>query len=214
MKIKAIGFDLDNTLYDQRDFEFPVFKIIAKVVGVKFSLNSEIFLANLINLYEKGERNRLFDKAIKETLNFIPPDWEEFVQKELLPIYRTYTPPRLQLYPEARELLWFIKSCGICIAIITNGRYEIQRKKIELLGISSLMDLILISDAFYPPLRKPDPRIFKFFLCFFNVNPKECIYIGDDENIDKSCEKVGIKFIKVGSRYDLKKINFIIRGEL
>jgi len=52
---------------------------------------------------------------------------------------------------------------------------------------------------------KPNPLFFSDILQFINAKPEECIMIGDTD-FDRSCEKVGIKFINVLNEKEWKKL--------
>lgn len=57
-------------------------------------------------------------------------------------------------------------------------------------------DKIYISDEFSPPDRKHNLRMFEKFLQDFSLKGNECIYIGDSEKIDGTCQKLGFLFLK------------------
>jgi N-acylneuraminate-9-phosphatase len=72
------------------------------------------------------------------------------------------------------------------LAIITNGPSNAQWEKIHKLGLNmgnnSLFDCILVSgDCGY---EKPDQRIFLAACNYLNVNPHDCVMIGDKLDAD------------------------------
>jgi putative hydrolase of the HAD superfamily len=68
------------------------------------------------------------------------------------------------------------------IGIVTNGPTEVQRAKLELLGIDRLVDFILVSEEF--GVAKPDPQIFREALRLAGVRPEEAIFVGDSVEFD------------------------------
>ena len=46
--IKVIGFDLDNTLYNQELFEFEIFRQISTIVAENFKIDDSQYLKTLI----------------------------------------------------------------------------------------------------------------------------------------------------------------------
>ena len=68
------------------------------------------------------------------------------------------------------------------IGIVTNGPTEVQRAKLELLGIDRLVDFILVSEEF--GVAKPDPEIFHEALRLAGVRPEEAIFVGDSVEFD------------------------------
>ena len=68
------------------------------------------------------------------------------------------------------------------IGIVTNGPTEVQRAKLELLGIDRLVDFVLVSEEF--GVAKPDPEIFREALRIAGVAPEEAIFVGDSIEFD------------------------------
>ena len=206
--IKIIGFDLDNTLYDQKKFEFESFQIIAKMVSINFNIDEIEYFNNLKNLYLNGENEYLFDKAFVKSNGSQKSNWENFVIKKILPSYRNFCPKKLKLFSGTRDKIIKLKNNNLKLVLITNGNKNVQNNKIEALKIRKYFDLILISDEFSPRRRKPDSFMFSKALNFFSVNASEMAYIGDDLIRDKACEKLGIKFIHYKDPTDIDPEKF------
>jgi putative hydrolase of the HAD superfamily len=68
------------------------------------------------------------------------------------------------------------------IGMITNGPTEVQRRKIELLGLEPYLDFILISEEF--GCWKPDPAIFAEALRLGGATAGEAVFIGDSAEHD------------------------------
>ena len=66
--------------------------------------------------------------------------------------------------------------------VVTNGPTEVQRAKLELLGIDRLVDFVLVSEEF--GVAKPDPEIFREALRLAGVRPQEAIFVGDSAEFD------------------------------
>lgn len=202
--LKAIAFDLDNTLYNQDDFELFALKEVAEKISRLYGKSSDEYFYQLRELYFSGVRSRTFDIMMQSVHGKLPDDWEEAMQKVILPTYRAST-PNLKLFPEARILLDTLKKKECRIALITNGNELIQNKKIDLLGIRDYFDKIYISDSYSPPARKPDLRMFEDFLEDFSILGLEAAYFGDNEDSDGSCVKLDIEFFHVRKPRDLLK---------
>ena len=192
--LKAIGFDLDNTLYDQKQFEYFAFWHVATEVSKYYGINKNNYFSMLKDLFNKGISDFTFDRAIKLCKGEIPKDWEFFVKTKLLRAYRS-AKPKLKLFNWVESFLTEAISKKLKLVIITNGGIEIQNYKIVALGLEKFCDKIYISDEFIPQARKPDITLFKYFLRDFNLKGKDVIYIGDNIKTDISCQKLGIKFI-------------------
>ena len=202
--LKAIAFDLDNTLYNQDDFELFALKEVAEKISRLYGKSSDEYFYQLQELYFSGVRSRTFDIMMQSVHGRLPVDWEDAMQRVILPTYRAST-PNLKLFPEARILLDTLKKKECRIALITNGNELIQNKKIDLLGIRDYFDKIYISDSYSPPARKPELRMFEDFLEDFSISGLEAAYFGDNEESDGSCVKLNIEFFHVREPGDLLK---------
>ena len=203
--IKVIGFDLDNTLYNQELFEFEIFRQISTIVAENFKIDDSQYLKTLIALYHKGEKDYIFDKAAITVNYALPIQWDQFIVKNILPLYRSFKPNSIYLYENKENTLNYLKTKDYKLVLITNGNSNIQNNKINALNIRKYFDLILISDDFEPKRRKPDTFMFESALNHFNVKPHEMIFVGDDLISDKASELIGIRFININD-FSLKKI--------
>ncbi len=68
------------------------------------------------------------------------------------------------------------------LGIVTNGPTNIQRDKIELMGVTGLVDFVLISEEF--GVAKPDPGIFFEAMRLGGASPEETVVIGDAPEFD------------------------------
>lgn len=61
-QLKAIVFDMDDTLYPERDFVLSGFQAVAASASVNLEINESIGSATLFKLYSEGVRNNTFDR--------------------------------------------------------------------------------------------------------------------------------------------------------
>jgi HAD superfamily hydrolase (TIGR01549 family) len=90
----------------------------------------------------------------------------------------------LQLYPDAIETLNVVKA-GLPhrrLGLVSNGPADVQRDKIELLGLDSYFDVVVISDEV--GVAKPDPAIFTEALRLANSSARDAVFIGDSPEFD------------------------------
>ena len=91
--------------------------------------------------------------------------------------------PQVCVFPEGLiPMLRGLRESGCRLAIITNGGVEIQRRKIEAMGIGELFDYIAISEA--EQVKKPDPEIFRRTLGHLGVAAERAVHVGDDPRAD------------------------------
>lgn len=104
--------------------------------------------------------------------------------------YRTNRFHGLQFFPEARDVLGAVRAWlsempgggGRPLGIITNGPADVQRAKIDLLGVGDLVDFAVISGEL--GVAKPDPAIFGEALDRAGVQPGEAVFVGDSVEHD------------------------------
>lgn len=169
-QVKAIIFDLDDTLYDcsgtlvLKSKELAA-KIISKAIrcseaealklqleiegrlGPKADISREI--ANLHNLSEG------FCTEVSEAINDL--DIEDAV-----------------LFPDTIASINELKKIGYKLFLVTFGNREVQEKKIKVLGLESPFDEIIITEN---PRGKE--KCFKEILTKYDLEPKQVLCVGD-----------------------------------
>ena len=100
--------------------------------------------------------------------------------------YRKHRFHGLALFPDAVQVVAATRcnERGRCrpVGIITNGPAEVQRAKLDLLGIEGLVDFALVSGEF--GVGKPDPAIFGEALRRAGASPSESLMVGDTLEFD------------------------------
>ncbi len=95
----------------------------------------------------------------------------------------------LSLFDDVRPVLSTLKANSAAgsgrersIGLITNGPTEVQRQKVELLGIGDLVDFVIISEEF--GVAKPDPAIFAEALRRADATANRSLFVGDSPEFD------------------------------
>jgi putative hydrolase of the HAD superfamily len=155
---KIIVFDLDDTLYSERDFEKSGIEYIYNYLDVKnFSLDS--ILDNRENWIQKFIR----DSKIQISFDFI------------LDLYRNHT-PNIELYKDSKLFLEELISKDFEISLITDGRSITQRNKLKALGLENFFKNIIISEE----VNSEKPCQINFKLVMSRMVNADYIYIGDN----------------------------------
>jgi len=77
----------------------------------------------------------------------------------------------------AVDLLRAVRAEGMTVVIVTNNIVSEQRKKLDRLGLSSLVDALVTSEEV--GTQKPDPRIFAEALLRVGAGPADAVMLGD-----------------------------------
>ncbi|EKQ51128.1 MULTISPECIES: HAD-IA family hydrolase [unclassified Clostridium] len=188
--IKALIFDLDDTLYYEKAYVLGAFKEVAYYLGSKYGENLEQLYTRMEEILKEHGRGKIFN-IICEEMNF-----EEDIE-ELVNIYRN-SKPKLKLYKDSKEFLIWARKQGYKLGIITDGCSKVQWNKIKSLDIQDLVDKIIVTDDLGKEFWKPHVRSYLDMINHFSISRDECIYIGDNPNKDFiGARKLGIKTIRI-----------------
>lgn len=180
MKIKAIIFDLDNTLVDRKS---TLINFANKFVD-KYSTNLKSSLReDIIQQIKASDRNgyRKKDEFFEELLEILPWEIKPNIL-ELMEYKKIEFINCIVAMNGVNDVLGELKKMGLKLGLITNGSVLMQGQKIEKLNIQNYFDSIIISDAV--KIKKPDPRIFQLSLDELCVKAGEAIYVGDNPRND------------------------------
>lgn len=164
--LDAIIFDLDDTLYSEKQYVRSGYHAIANAFPQIVDMEEKLW-----QVFERG------GKAIDEVLE---AEGQLEKKNEALHIYR-YQKPEITFYPGVKELLFRLRESGKKIGIITDGRPEGQNAKIEALGLCSLVDEIIITDELGGiEFRKPCAKAFELMQKRMNISYEKMCYVGDN----------------------------------
>lgn len=177
-RIKGVIFDLDDTLYSEKEYVRSGYKAVSLHLG---GGHEEALWED----FEKGK------PAIDELLKKLGRENEK---KEVLSIYRSHK-PNIHFYPGVREMIGDLKSKGIKVGIITDGRPEGQRNKLEALG-ADVDDIIITDELGGPQFRKPCDVAFRIMVTRWRLNPADVVYVGDNPAKDfQAPQQLGMRSI-------------------
>lgn len=130
-----VAFDLDDTLYQERDFQLSAYRRIAHIIGRRHKE------ANADSLYRAMRKSKNGFRVLNLR---IPSEWPESDISWMVQTYRTHLPDIKLSTPVCRTLDELVAR-GHTLALITDGRSVTQRHKIESLGLTRWIDPGLIS---------------------------------------------------------------------
>lgn len=187
--LQAVIFDLDDTLYSEKEYVRSGYRAIAEHFPMVERMEEKLWAA----FQEKKP-------AIDEVLSSEGLFTEETKQL-CLSVYRSHEPD-IHFYEGARELLLELRSRGYRIGIITDGRPEGQRAKIRALHLEELVDHIIVTDELGGvAYRKPNSAAFVRMKGSLGIAYDRMCYVGD--NIQKDFiapEALGMRCIWVRTR--------------
>jgi putative hydrolase of the HAD superfamily len=161
----VVVFDLDDTLYPERDFVSSGFRAAAGVITDR--IKTDVF-CRIVDLFEAGESDP-FGRVLAES------GLAAELKGQLIQAYRNHM-PTLMLVAEVVEMLNSLRASGRSLGIITDGRSVTQRNKIRALGLDAWIDAIVISEEFGSA--KPEVRNYRYFEEHFPG--QQFVYVGND----------------------------------
>ena len=163
-EIKGVIFDLDDTLYSEKEYVKSGYKAVSDYLGGGYE-------QKLWSLFEN--RKPAIDELLKEI-------GRESEKKKVLEVYRSHK-PTIHLYDGVIDILKKLREDGKKIGIITDGRPEGQRNKIEALGLSDLVDDVIITDELGGiQFRKPCDIAFRIMQTKWRLPMSQIVYVGDN----------------------------------
>lgn len=176
--IKAVVFDLDDTLISEKEYVRSGFRQVAKKVADEHGLSSENVYELMYHTFDEDSKNvfnRVLDKlSISYDMNYI---------KELIDFYRGHMPD-IKLYDDARYIIEALYNKGIKLGMITDGYKITQRNKLEVLGISNYFDCIVVTDELGREFWKPHKRPYEIVKEKLGFEYENMVYVGDNVSKD------------------------------
>lgn len=196
--IKAVIFDLDNTLIDfMRMKRIACESAIDAMIDTGLSLNKADALDKLYKIYFKEglEDPTIFQKFLKKTTGSV--DYAMLAKG--IVAYRDARTGFLKPYPGTRKTLNLLKEKGLKLAIVSDAPKLKAWIRLVNMGIENIFDVVIAYED--TGRKKPSPLPFKAALKSLKVKPEECLMVGDMPHRDmKGAKKLGIKtcFAKYG----------------
>lgn len=188
--IRAIGFDLDNTLFDHRkaatrglellvrDKEWTYFGNVG--VGSEWHRLEDIYFAQYVagtmTLTEHRRarmRNFLTSTDAKVRDHDLDSLWDDYL--------RHYSDSWVA-YSDALVALEELRHVGFKLAVLTNGQQAQQEAKLRAMGLTHLFEGVLAIGTV--DALKPDRRAFAHLCRVLECEPSEVAFVGDDLEYD------------------------------
>lgn len=199
--MKAIIFDLDGTLISERDYMYGCFNNVGNYIANQYGLDNRKTKIELIELFDI-EWNRVFNRfGDNNNIKFSDEDI-----RKLVDIFRK-TDPVVSEYDDL-EVISNLYNRNIRLGIITNGRTEIQRSKIEKFRFNRLFDMILLADELGQEYWKPHMLPYEKMKQALGIDYKEMIFVGDNLYTDIiGAKQLGIETVYIDRKDKLNRFD-------
>ncbi len=202
MPVKAVLFDLDNTLYEYEKCNRAALEAVIGRLSAVFSKPKE-------TVKEVFDQSR---KKVKEWLKGTAASHSRFLyfQKTVETLkgstdvkltqdvhhlfWGTYF-NEMELFDGVIDFLKMLKEAGIKIAIVSDLTVDTQFKKLSKLGIENYIDFVITSEE--AGHDKPANPIFQLALEKLELQKDEIVLIGDDLKDVEGAKEMGFGYIQV-----------------
>jgi putative hydrolase of the HAD superfamily len=169
----VLVFDLDDTLYPERQFALSGFRAAERWAAAE--LGVEGLAQDMTRLLDAGHLGELFRLALAERL----PEHSPEHLAGLLEAYRNHE-PILDLFEDAAWALGnFAQHAKL--AMITDGTHHMQARKVAALGIAGSFQEIVYTHALGGrAFSKPHPRSYEIVEQALGGEASGLVYIGDN----------------------------------
>ena len=208
--IKAVLFDLDNTLIDfmkmkRMSCEAAISAMIGS--GLKAKHNEAIKI--LFNLYGQYglEEKQIFQKFLKKMQGKV----DHKILAHGIVAYRRVRNSFMEPYPNSDEVLMKLKAKGIKLGIVTDAPRLKAWIRLASIKLGNYFDVVVTFDD--TKSWKPSKKPFLAAIRKLRVKPEECLMIGDWPDRDiKGASRVGMKtcFAKYGNPEAKAKADYSI----
>lgn len=167
-------FDLDDTLYPERDYALGGFR--AAGAWAQAELGVDGLSQRLTDLLDQGHLGRSFGLALKD----LAPDHTDDHAKAVLKAYSDHTPD-LALFDDAQSALDTFRDTTL--GLITDGHAKTQARKVAALGIAPRFAEIIYTGGLGPDriFHKPHPRAFEMMeQALRRAATDRFVYVGDN----------------------------------
>lgn len=174
---RAVVFDLDDTLYLERDFVRSGYRAVAEHLRAILDRN-EPFEDWLWRRFLDGQTRNAFNALD----NHFHLDLPEASLATLIDLYR-YHEPTIQPCPGVTDLLRRLRG-EVRLGLISDGPPRMQRNKLHALGLADRFDAVVLTGELGPEAGKPSPLAFRDIQQRFDLPPEACLYIADNPTKD------------------------------
>ena len=172
---QLVAFDLDDTLYPEREFVHSGFTAVAQHLADLGVIDAESFFTTATSLFVAGARGNIFDLALERLAVVFPAAR----LGELVRVYREHQ-PQIRPFADSAKLLKLLREKGVLLALISDGPCPTQENKLRALGLEAYFDHLVFTGAHGEDWGKPSPRAFLEVMGASGAPAAACVYVADN----------------------------------
>ncbi|MHC4063526.1 MAG: HAD family hydrolase [Planctomycetota bacterium] len=177
---QAIIFDLDDTLYPEREFAFSGYQAVAGAFAGRLGESASNLVTRMRELFDTPDRRRVFDVILAEA-SMTEADAIALLA-EMIATYRGHH-PTISLHADADAALLRLRG-RYRLGLISDGPLQMQRNKIAALGLQGRFGEVILTDRWGREFWKPHQRAFQEISRRLAVPADHCLYVADNPTKD------------------------------
>lgn len=198
MSIRAVIFDLDDTLFLERQYVKSGYKHVSEALTEDSAKQRELYNFMWAGFQEKGSHlnfEAVLEKYPEICNGHTPDDLEEDFLSHV---------PDINLMPRMGSLLKKLARSSVKLGIIADGSPEAGRRKIEALGLTDQLDIVVFTEEWGKKYRKPHERAFRHVTSELALQPNELAYVADNPDKDfRAANALGWKTVRLRLPYQI-----------
>ena len=191
--IKAVIFDLDNTLLDfMKMKDYAVKAAIAGMIEAGLDIDADESYKTIIGIYEEEgwENQQVFNHFLNKTIGEVN---NKYLAAGIV-AYRRAREANLMVYPNVNHTLVELIKMSVKLAVVSDAPSREAWMRIYYLNLHHHFDVVLTFDD--TNVRKPSPIPFEMALSQLNIDAEEALMVGDWPERDVvGANKLGIRTI-------------------
>jgi len=171
--IRAVVFDLDDTLYPERQFVQSGFHAVSDFLQARGIVREDVYPA-LWQTFSDGMRGTIFN----EVLRALHRDADALLIQQMIAVYRSHA-PCISLYPDAAHMLAYCCK-RYTTGLVSDGPAMTQQNKIIALGIRGCFNAVMLTDTLGREFWKPHTAGYEKISAALGAPAEACMYVGDN----------------------------------
>jgi len=176
---RGVIFDLDDTLYLERDYVLSGYTAVAEAVAPNAAVGPETLVSTMWSWFESGVRTGTFDRLLEE----YPSVRAAWSVPDLVSVYRSHS-PSISLAPGVESLIAALAETGVFLGIVSDGHLHGQQEKAKALRLSEKFGAVVFTDQWGTSDWKPSRRGFHEIEAVSGLKGTALTYIGDNPTKD------------------------------
>lgn len=176
MTIRAVAFDLDDTLYLEREYVRSGFHAVDDYVKATYGIHG--FGDMCWRLFVAGQRGLVFNQALID----LNPGALAIPVGDLVSVYRMHF-PSISLRPDIGSTLARLRPT-VRVGVVTGGHIISQVQKVHALKIAQAVDTIVYAGCLGTEFDKPHAWAWRAFQASVRLSGPQIAYVGDNPDKD------------------------------